>query len=154
FDGMRAPLRLECTKSESIQEEVALNMSRVRVVSRRRAIALAATPFLASGLARAADDWPNKPARYVNVFPPGGPTDTLNRIVCAELSEMTGQQFIVENRAGSGGNLGTDVIAKSTPDGYTIGLYTIASQSIAPTLYGKLSFDVQKDFTAIAMLWS
>jgi tripartite-type tricarboxylate transporter receptor subunit TctC len=92
--------------------------------------------------------------RYVNVFPPGGPTDTLSRIVCNELAELTGQQFIVENKAGSGGNIGTDVIAKSAPDGYTIGLYTVASQSIAPTLYAKLSFDVEKDFTPIAMLWS
>jgi tripartite-type tricarboxylate transporter receptor subunit TctC len=67
---------------------------------------------------------------------------------------MTGQQFIVENKAGSGGNVGTDAIAKSAPDGYTIGLYTVASQSIAPTLYGKLPFDVTKDFAPIAMLWS
>jgi tripartite-type tricarboxylate transporter receptor subunit TctC len=130
-------------------------MARVRVpLSRRRALVLAAAPFVASGIARAADDWPHKPVRYVNVFPPGGPTDTLSRIVCAELSELTGQQFVVENKAGSGGNVGTDVIAKAAPDGYTIGLYTIASQSIAPTLYAKLAFDVQKDFTAIAMLWS
>src|SRR3954452_13607149 len=130
-------------------------MVRVSVpLSRRRALALAAAPFLASGLPRASDECPHKPVRYINVFPPGGPTDTLSRIVCAELSELTGQQFIVENKAGSGGNIGTDAIAKSTPDGYTIGLYTIASQSIAPTLYGKLSFDVEKDFTPIAMLWS
>ena len=107
-----------------------------------------------SGSARAADDWPNKPVRYINVFPPGGPTDTLSRIVCHQLAELTGQQFIVDNKAGSGGNVGTDAIAKSAPDGYTIGLYTIASQSIAPTLYGKLPFDVEKDFTPIAMLWS
>jgi len=80
--------------------------------------------------------------------------DTLSRIVCHQLSEFTGQQFIVDNKAGSGGNVGTDAIAKSAPDGYTIGLYTIASQSIAPTLYGKLPFDVEKDFTAVAMLWS
>jgi tripartite-type tricarboxylate transporter receptor subunit TctC len=130
-------------------------MARVRVpLSRRRALVLAAAPFVASGIARAADDWPNKPVRYINVFPPGGPTDTLSRIVCAELAELTGQQFIVENKAGSGGNIGTDAIAKAAPDGYTIGLYTIASQSIAPTLYAKLAFDVEKDFTAIAMLWS
>jgi tripartite-type tricarboxylate transporter receptor subunit TctC len=135
-------------------------MVRGRVpLSRRRALTLAAAPLIAgpfinSGVARAADDWPNKPVRYVNVFPPGGPTDTLSRIVCNELAELTGQQFIVENKAGSGGNIGTDVIAKSAPDGYTIGLYTIASQSIAPTLYAKLSFDVEKDFTPIAMLWS
>jgi tripartite-type tricarboxylate transporter receptor subunit TctC len=135
-------------------------MVRGRVqLSRRRALALTAVPFVAgpfinSGVARAADDWPNKPVRYVNVFPPGGPTDTLSRIVCNELAELTGQQFIVENKAGSGGNIGTDVIAKSAPDGYTIGLYTVASQSIAPTLYAKLTFDVEKDFTPIAMLWS
>lgn len=125
---------------------------------RRRALVLAGSalsaPMLASGVARAVDDWPHKPVRYINVFPPGGPTDTLSRIVCAELSEMTNQQFIVENKAGSGGNVGTDAIAKSAPDGYTIGLYTVASQSIAPTLYGKLPFDVNKDFTAVAMLWS
>jgi len=127
-------------------------------VSRRRALALAggafSTPMIASGVARAADDWPNKPVRYINVFPPGGPTDTLSRIVCHQLAELTGQQFIVDNKAGSGGNVGTDAIAKATPDGYTIGLYTIASQSIAPTLYAKLPFDVEKDFTAVAMLWS
>jgi len=110
--------------------------------------------MVASGVARAADDWPNKPVKYINVFPAGGPTDTLSRIVCAELSELTGQQFIVDNKAGSGGNVGTDAIAKSAPEGYTIGLYTIASQSIAPTLYAKLPFDVEKDFTAVAMLWS
>jgi len=127
-------------------------------VSRRRALALAggalSAPMIASGMARAADDWPNKPVRYINVFPPGGPTDTLSRIVCHQLAELTGQQFIVDNKAGSGGNVGTDAIAKSSPDGYTIGLYTVASQSIAPTLYGKLPFDVEKDFTAVAMLWS
>src|SRR5262252_2728935 len=128
------------------------------ILPRRRALILSggalAAPMIASGVARAADDWPNKPVRYINTFPPGGPTDTLSRIVCHEMSEMTGQQFIVDNKAGSGGNVGTDAIAKSAPDGYTIGLYTIASQSIAPTLYGKLPFDVEKDFNAIAMLWS
>jgi tripartite-type tricarboxylate transporter receptor subunit TctC len=133
------------------------------ILPRRRALVLSggmfaggalATPILASGVARAADDWPNKPVRYINVFPPGGPTDTLSRIVCHELSELTGQQFIVENKSGSGGNVGTDAIAKAAPDGYTVGLYTIASQSIAPTLYAKLPFDVEKDFTGIAMMWS
>jgi tripartite-type tricarboxylate transporter receptor subunit TctC len=125
---------------------------------RRRALGLAggalAMPSLAAGIAHAADDWPNKTVRYINVFPPGGPTDTLSRIVCHELSELTGQQFIVENKSGSGGNVGADVIAKSAPDGYTIGLYTIASHAIAPTLYAKLPFDAEKDFTGIAMMWS
>lgn len=128
-------------------------MSRI-ILPRRRAIALSLAPMIASGVARAQADWPNKPVRYINVFPAGGPTDTLSRIVCNELSELTGQQFIVENKSGSGGNVGTDAIAKSAPDGYTIGLYTVASQAIAPTLYAKLPFDVAKDFAAIAMLWS
>ena len=133
-------------------------MMRHPIVGRRRVLALSAgtlaAPMLATGLARAADDWPNKPVKYINVFPPGGPTDTLSRIVCNQLSELTGQQFIVDNKAGSGGNIGSDAIAKAAPDGYTIGLYTIASQAIAPTLYAKLPFDVAKDFTPIAMLWS
>ena len=133
------------------------------ILPRRRVLALSggtlaggalANPMIASGIARAADDWPSKPVRYINVFPPGGPTDTLSRIVCHELAELTSQQFIVENKSGSGGNVGTDAIAKAAPDGYTIGLYTITSQSIAPTLYAKLPFDVEKDFTGIAMMWS
>ena len=127
-------------------------------LSRRRTLALSSTalaaPMLASGIARANADWPNRPVKYIVVFPAGGPTDTLSRIVCQQLSEFTGQQFVIENKAGSGGNVGTDAIAKSAPDGYTIGLYTIASQSIAPTLYAKLPFDPAKDFTGIAMLWS
>jgi len=133
------------------------------ILPRRRALALSgsmlaggalANPMIASAIARAADDWPNKPVRYIVVFPPGGPTDTLSRIVCHELQELTGQQFIIENRSGSGGNVGADAIAKSAPDGYTIGLYTIAAHAIAPTLYTKLPFDAGKDFTGIAMLWS
>ena len=86
-----------------------------------------ATPMLASGIARAADDWPNKPVRYINSFPAGGPTDVLSRIACQKLSELTGQQFIVENKGGSGGNVGADAIAHAAPDGYTIGLYSVAT---------------------------
>jgi tripartite-type tricarboxylate transporter receptor subunit TctC len=123
------------------------------VLARRRALVLAA-PFLASGLARAAEEWPNKPVKYINVFPAGGPTDTLSRVVCDQLSKLTGQPFIVENKEGSGGNSGTEAIAKSAPDGYTIGLYTISSQAIAPTLYARLPYNVEKDFTAVAMMWA
>lgn len=124
---------------------------------RRRALALSggvlAAPMIASGIARAADDWPSRPVRYIVVFPPGGPTDTLSRIVCAQLSELTGQQFIIENRAGSGGNIGADVIAKSAPDGYTVGLYTIAAHAISPTLYAKLPFNPRTDFTFVSKIW-
>jgi len=127
-------------------------------LSRRRTLVLAggalATPMLATGIARAADDWPTKPVRYINSFPAGGPTDVLSRIACQKLSELTGQQFIVDNKGGSGGNVGAEAIAHAAPDGYTIGLYSVASHAIAPTLYAKLPYDPAKDFTAIAMLWS
>ena len=128
------------------------------VLPRRRALAALggalATPMIASGIARAQADWPSKSVRYINLFPAGATTDVLSRIVCQELSELTGQQFIVENKGGSGGNVGADAIAKSAPDGYTVGLYSIASHAISPTLYARLPFDAEKDFTPISMLWS
>src|SRR5262249_53131734 len=131
-------------------------MTRVSV-PRRRALAVVggalAAPMVASGIARAGGDWPSKTVRYINLFPAGGATDVLSRIVCQELSELTSQQFVVENKGGSGGNVGADAIAKSTPDGYTVGLMSIASHAISPTLYSRLPFDAEKDFTPISMLW-
>src|SRR5260221_1830412 len=131
----------------------------ISVVLRRRRVVAAmggalASPMIASGVARAQADWPTKSVRYINLFPAGATTDVLSRIVCQELSELTGQQFLVENKGGSGGNVGADAIAKSTPDGYTVGLYSIASHAISPTLYARLPFDAEKDFTPISMLWA
>src|SRR5207244_13237286 len=124
---------------------------------RRRAVAAMggawAAPFVAPGVPRAIDDWPNKPVKYINLFPAGGATDVLSRVVCQQLSELSGQQFVVENKGGSGGNVGADAIAKSPPDGYTVGLMSIASHAISPTLYSKLPFDAEKDFTPVCMLW-
>src|SRR5262249_32865912 len=97
---------------------------------------------------------PNRTVRYINLFPAGGATDVLSRAVCQELSNLTGQQFVVDNRGGSGGNVGADAIAKAAPDGYTVGLFSIASHAIAPTLYARLPFDAEKDFTPISMFWS
>jgi tripartite-type tricarboxylate transporter receptor subunit TctC len=120
----------------------------------RRAI-LAGTSLLAMPCnARAqAGDWPRRAVRYINPFPAGGSTDVLSRIYCARMTEITGQSFVVENRAGAGGNVGVDAIAKSAPDGYTIGMGGIASHAIAPTLYSSLNFDPEKDFTFITGLW-
>ncbi|MBC4018901.1 Bug family tripartite tricarboxylate transporter substrate binding protein [Siccirubricoccus deserti] len=125
-------------------------------MSRRTALsAIAGTlaGFTATGHAQTGTDWPNQAVRYINLFPPGGATDTLSRIYCAKMSEIVGQQFVVENRSGSGGVVGTDAIAKSRPDGYTIGLSSIASQSIAPTLYANLPYNAAQDFTYISGLW-
>lgn len=128
------------------------------VLPRRRALILTggalAAPMIASGVARATDDWPNKPVKYINLFPAGGPTDVLSRIVCQKLTELTGQQFIVDNRGGSGGNVGAEAIKNSAPDGYTIGLMSVSSHAIAPSLYSKLPFNADKDFTPVTMLWS
>ena len=70
------------------------------------------------------------------------------------MQELTGQQWLVENKGGSGGNVGMDALAQSTPDGYTLGLGGIASHAIAPTLYAKLPFNVQTDFTFVSTIWS
>ena len=106
-----------------------------------------AAPALAQGL------WPTGPIRFIGIFPPGGGTDILSRLWCAKMGEITGQQFVVENRSGSAGNVGTEAIARSNPDGTTIGLASVSSLSIAPTLYARLPFDVRRDFTFISGLW-
>lgn len=126
-------------------------------VTRRAALSGLAGAALA-GHARAqgtgaGSDWPNAPVRYINGFPPGGSTDILSRILCARLSEITGQQFVVENRSGSGGDVGVDAIAKAKPDGYTVGLGGIASFAISPTLKPSLPFDPAKDFTLVSGMW-
>jgi tripartite-type tricarboxylate transporter receptor subunit TctC len=107
----------------------------------------------ATSRAQPRTDWPSQPVRYINPFPPGGATDTLSRLWCAKMSDITSQQFVVENRSGSGGNVGADAVAKSRPDGYTIGMGGIASHAIAPTLYASLPFDPVKDFTFVSGLW-
>ncbi len=102
------------------------------------------------GRAQPRSDWPNQAVRYINIFPPGGATDTLSRLYCAKMGELTGQQFVVENRSGSGGNVGTEAVARSRPDGYTIGMGALSSLAIAPTLYAKLPYDPARDLTLIS----
>ncbi|MFC7694997.1 Bug family tripartite tricarboxylate transporter substrate binding protein [Paeniroseomonas aquatica] len=72
-------------------------------------------------------------------------TDILSRIWCNRMAEITGQSFVVENRSGSGGNVGTEAIARAAPDGNTIGLASVSSLSIAPTLYARLPYDVDRE---------
>jgi tripartite-type tricarboxylate transporter receptor subunit TctC len=122
-----------------------------RLVTRRATLALAGVSLAAPALGQGA--WPTGPIRYVCIFPPGGSTDTLSRIWCQRMAEITGQSFVVDNRGGSGGNVGTEVIARATPDGTTIGLASVSSMAIAPSLYRRLAFDVTRDFTWISGLW-
>jgi tripartite-type tricarboxylate transporter receptor subunit TctC len=101
----------------------------------------------------AAADWPTQPVRYINLYAPGGATDIASRVWCQAMTALTGQQFVVENRAGAGGTVGTTAIARSPADGTTIGLGSVATLAIAPSLYPSLPYDAARDFTFISGLW-
>jgi tripartite-type tricarboxylate transporter receptor subunit TctC len=96
--------------------------------------------------------WPTKPVRIIVPFAPGGTTDILARAIAPELGKAFGQAFIVENRAGAGGNLGADVVAKAPNDGYTLLMGTVGTHGINRALYPKLPFDPIKDFSPITMV--
>ena len=98
-----------------------------------------------------AQTYPNRPIRVLVPFAAGGAVDTLARLIALKLSETLGQSVIIENRAGAGGNLASDVLAKSAPDGYTV-LQTVNGIAISPSLYKTLPFDVHKDFIAVTQL--
>jgi tripartite-type tricarboxylate transporter receptor subunit TctC len=98
-----------------------------------------------------AQNYPNRPVRVLVPFAAGGAVDTLARLVGQKLSESFGQPVIIENRPGAGGNLASDVLAKSPPDGYTV-LQTVNGIAISPSLYKALPFDSQKDFIAVTQL--
>jgi tripartite-type tricarboxylate transporter receptor subunit TctC len=126
-------------------------------VSRRKLLTILggtiAVPLLAPRMVSAQEAWPTRQVRYVNGFPAGGATDTLSRIICQKMSDLSGQSFIVENRGGAGGVLGADAVAKSAPDGYTVGLGGIASNVLAMGSYAKLPYDPIGDFTFIGGMW-
>jgi tripartite-type tricarboxylate transporter receptor subunit TctC len=100
----------------------------------------------------AAQSYPSKPLRWIVPFPPGGSTDGFSRPLAAKLAELLGQPVVVENVGGAGASIGSDRIAKSAPDGYTIGLATTGSHAINPHIYGaKLPHDTIRDFTHITL---
>ena len=114
---------------------------------------LVALVALCSSAALAQAPFPSKPVRLVTLTTAGGSLDILARLTAQKLSEALGQNVIVENRVGAGGNLGADVVAKSAPDGYTIGMNTSSTHGINPTLYGSaMPFDAVRDFTPIAQV--
>ena len=113
-----------------------------------RAAIVAITAF-SVGVALAADPYPTRPIRMIVGFAPGGGTDLTARPVAQKLSELMGQQVIVENRPGAGGNIATEQVARAAPDGYTLLMGTIASLAISPGLYGNLRFDPETDFAPV-----
>src|SRR5215218_10438277 len=119
-------------------------------VFRHCAVALLALLIATAELA--AQSYPERVIRIVNPFPPGGSVDVMARMLAQKLSDTLGQQFIVENRAGAGGNTGSEGVAKSEPDGYTLLFTAPGPLVINQTLYSKgLPYDPAKDFAPIAL---
>jgi len=122
---------------------------------RRRTVALLlsiAFGPLAASSAIASDAYPTKPIRLVVPFPAGGTTDIMARAVSAELSKLQGWNVVVDNKPGAGGNIGSDIVAKAAPDGYTLLMGTVGTHGINQSLYGKLPFDPIKDFAPITLV--
>ncbi len=110
------------------------------------ALALLAAPVLAQ------DGWPNRPVKVIVPFPAGGSTDIVARAIAQHLSGAFGQQFVVDNRSGAAGNIGTDAIAKAAPDGYTLGLSTSGPLANNKSLYKAMPYDSDKDLAPVALV--
>ena len=106
--------------------------------------------LMAASFGVAAQAYPTKPIRIVASYPPGGTNDFVARSVGQKLSEMLGQQVLVDNRSGAGGNIGADSVAKTAPDGYTL-FMAAGAHALAPSLYKKLSYDLVRDFAHISI---
>jgi tripartite-type tricarboxylate transporter receptor subunit TctC len=121
-----------------------------RQIRRLAALAFVCASFAyVPGAARAADDYPNHPVRWLVGYPPGGSTDIVSRLIGQYLSEHLGQQFVIENKPGAGNNLATEMAAKSDPDGYTVFLVNPAN-AINATLYKNLTFNFIRDMAPVA----
>jgi len=111
--------------------------------------AAAATAALPSALAQT---YPGKSIRMIIPFPPGGATDILGRVLAQKLGDQLGQTVVVENRPGAGGAIGSEMLAKAAPDGYTIQMATVSTHSIGPAMNPKTPYDVKRDFAPVAHL--
>jgi len=106
------------------------------------------------GLTQAAAEYPSKPLRFIVPYPPGGPLDTMARLLAEKVRDSLGQPVIVENRAGAGGNIGADLAAKANPDGYTLVMGAVATHAINPFLFANLPYDPIKDFAPVTIVAS
>ncbi len=113
---------------------------------------LAAACFLPAGLHAQPADFPNKPIRMVVTFPPGGSADAVVRMIVPRLNEKLGQQVVVDNRPGAGGNIGLNLVAKAQPDGYTLGVGAAGALAANSSLYAQMPFDPLKDLEPVSML--
>jgi tripartite-type tricarboxylate transporter receptor subunit TctC len=113
-------------------------------------IAWGSSAFVLPALAQAPAGYPTKAIRFIVPYPPAGATDITARIVAQQMSQNIGQQILIDNRGGAAGNIGTDIAAKSAPDGYTV-LYTLSSHTINPALFARLPFNVESDFAPVTL---
>ncbi len=142
---MKSPLRMTSYKPVRTHLDTALRpFFGLLCAAALLALAAHVTPALAQ-------DYPNKPIRLVIPYPPGGGNDTLGRIVAQRLATSLGQQVFVDNKPGAGGNLGTELVAKAKPDGYTLTLGFVANLAMTPHM-GKIGYDPIKDFAPISMV--
>jgi tripartite-type tricarboxylate transporter receptor subunit TctC len=129
----------------------------MKMLSHRRqslvAALLGALSLACPWSAQAQSSYPDKPMRFVVPYPPGGGTDVIARIVQNRLSAALGQNVLIDNKGGAGGSLGSELVAKAAPDGYTV-LFTLSSHTINPAIYPKLSFDTIKDFEPVGTVAS
>src|SRR5687767_14333127 len=113
-----------------------------------KAARVALALMMLAGIPALAQDWPSKPVKLIVPFPPGGGTDTVARPLAAKLSQMLGQQFVIENRGGAGGTIGAAMAAKAAADGYTVLLYSVHG-AVAASAYKNLSYDLEKDLVPV-----
>lgn len=128
----------------------------MRMLNHRPSLALSSAAALmiclAAPLAAMAAEYPTKPVHMVVPFPAGGTTDIFARLMADRLSKALGQQFIIENKAGAGGNIGSEGVARSDPDGYTLVMGTVGTHAINPSLYVRMPYDHIKDFVPVAFV--
>ena len=117
------------------------------------ALALAAV-FSAAPAWSQSGAYPSRPIRFIAPYPPGGPLDVMTRALAEKVRGPLGQPVIVENRSGAGGNIGADLVAKSSPDGYTLVMGAVATHAINPSLFPNIPYDAIKDFTPITLVAS
>jgi tripartite-type tricarboxylate transporter receptor subunit TctC len=118
---------------------------------RRSLSSVTAFAILMVAAAACAQNYPNRPIRMIVPFPPGGSVDVIARIVALKLSESLGQQIVIDNRGGASGNIGAELVARATPDGYTLLAHTVPF-TVNPFLYSTVPYDTIKDFTPVCLL--
>jgi tripartite-type tricarboxylate transporter receptor subunit TctC len=135
------------------------DMTEPKTLQRRRVLAATASCAAALLVGAAlptvalAQTYPDKPVRFVVPYPPGGGTDVIARIVQERMGVVLGQQVVIDNKGGAGGSVGTELVAKAAPDGYTV-LFTLSSHTINPAIFPKLNFDTVKDFEPVGLVAS